>query len=300
MRSDIFEVGLAVVAVGSFASAVVIFVGSLATAQGTGRDSRSPAATGTEQPVVLHEVSHLQGIDLQSDGGKDLGDLKDVILDARTGNLEYAVIGTGGVLGVAEAKRLVPWSALKINPKDADDPHKLVARTTLTEAQIEAAPKFEKEKRIDAELERRVRDAAGTKDSGEREAQSFLVCASEVEKAHVRGANDQDLGEIEKLVVDPKTSFVAYTVFASGGALGVGEKHFALPWGVLDLSRTDDKVVVRAPALTKERLAKAPEFDGKDKERMYRRDWVAELARFYEVEPYWSRTRPASAPVEQH
>lgn len=296
MRSDIFEVGLAVVAVGSFASAVVIFVGSLATAQGAGADSRAGAAQSNEPPLVLHEIDHLQGIDLQDEAGKDLGDVKDVILDSSDGSIEYAVIGTGGVLGVAEAKRLIPWSALRVNPKDADDPHKLVARTTLTEAQIEAAPKFEKEKTIDSELERRVRDAAGSTEGSAREVQAVLVCAADIEKAHVRGASDEDLGEIEKLMVDPKASYVAYLVFASGGALGVGEKHFALPWAVLDISHSGDKVVVRAPALTKDRLSNAPEYDAKDKERMYRRDWVAQVSRHFGVEPYWSQTRPASAP----
>lgn len=298
MRSDIFEVGLAVVAVGSFASAVVIFVGSLATAQGAAKDSKG--AVSSEQQVVLHEIDHIQGIDLQSEGGKDLGDVKDVVLDSTDGSIEYAIIGTGGVLGVAESKRLVPWSALKINPKDPDDPHKLVARTSLTEAQIEAAPQFEKDKHINADFERRIHDAAGVREGEMRDVKALLVCASDIESAKVRGASDDDLGEIEKVLVDPKANYVGYVVFASGGTLGLGEKHFALPWQVLDLSADGEgKIAVRAPTLTKERLANAPEFDAKDKERMFRRDWVSQVARHYEVEPYWSQTRPASAPLKR-
>jgi sporulation protein YlmC with PRC-barrel domain len=46
--------------------------------------------------------------------GEKLGDLKDIMLDTARGEIVYAVLASGGVLGVGEKLFAVPWSALRI------------------------------------------------------------------------------------------------------------------------------------------------------------------------------------------
>lgn len=51
-------------------------------------------------------------VNLQND---DLGDIKDVMLDARTGRIDYAVLAFGGFLGMGEKLFAVPWRALTLD-----------------------------------------------------------------------------------------------------------------------------------------------------------------------------------------
>jgi sporulation protein YlmC with PRC-barrel domain len=275
-----------------YAFAVLALVSAPLTAQ---EKKEEPKSMTKSAEVLLHEIDHIQGIDLVDAKGEKLGAIDDVILDTSDGSVDYAVLASGGVAGVGATKRLVPWSSLRVAPKDGDDPHKLRATTSLTQVQIEAAPEFDKKKRLDAAVEKRSRDAVGASAAEEREANAYLVCGNDIEKANVKG-NGVDLGEIEKVMLDPNANYVGYVVFAHGGALGVGEKHFAIPWDKLEMTYGEkNELRVSAPTLTKEKLAKAPEYDSKDAARMCRRDYVMEVCRFYEVEPYWSQTRAASS-----
>jgi sporulation protein YlmC with PRC-barrel domain len=259
-------------------------------------EKKEPKPMTKSAEVVLHEIDHIQGIDLVDAKGEKLGKIDDVVLDTSDGSIDYAVLVTGSVVGVGGTKRLVPWSSLRLAAKDADDPHDLRATTHLTQQQIEAAPEFDKDKRLDAVGEKRIREAAGERATDERDPGTHLVCGNDVEKAMVKGGGDVELGEIEKVMLDPKDNCVGYVVFAHGGALGIGEKHFAIPWNKLNMSYDgENKLRVSAPALTKDKLSKAPEYDAKNAKRMGHRDYVAEVCRYYEVEPYWSQTRPASS-----
>lgn len=46
--------------------------------------------------------------------GEKLGDLKDIVFDTATGEIVYAVLASGGVLGMGEKLFAVPWSALRM------------------------------------------------------------------------------------------------------------------------------------------------------------------------------------------
>jgi sporulation protein YlmC with PRC-barrel domain len=280
--------------------AALVAVGSLAGAQQEKKDPEKKPTTTTQQApagksteVMLHEIDHIQGVDVEDSAGKKIGSIDDVVLDTSDGSVDYAVISYGGVAGVGDSKRLVPWSSLKVTPKSPDDPHKLQAKTTLTEQQLEAAPAFEKETRLDAAFEKRVLEASGSKTAAEaRASDTALVCAHDIEKADVKGSGDVNLCEIEKIMLDPAANYVGYVVFAHGGAAGIGEKHFAVPWDKLAMSYDkDNKLMVRAPTLTEDQVEKAPEYDAKDI-GMCCRDYVTRVCEYYDSDPYWSRARP--------
>ena len=46
---------------------------------------------------------------------KDLGDIKEIMLDTRTGQVAYAVLSFGGFLGMGEKLFAVPWQALHLD-----------------------------------------------------------------------------------------------------------------------------------------------------------------------------------------
>ena len=50
--------------------------------------------------------------------GDKLGDIKEIMLDMRTGHVAYAVLAFGGFLGLGEKLFAVPWQALQLDTVD--------------------------------------------------------------------------------------------------------------------------------------------------------------------------------------
>jgi sporulation protein YlmC with PRC-barrel domain len=57
----------------------------------------------------------LVGNDVYNHKGEDLGDIKEIMLDMRNGNVAYAVLSFGGFLGMGEKLFAVPWNALTLD-----------------------------------------------------------------------------------------------------------------------------------------------------------------------------------------
>lgn len=68
----------------------------------------------------------------------------------------------------------------------------------------------------------------------------------------------ENLGKIEDLVIDPKTSRIDYAVLSFGGFLGMGDKLFAVPLEAMKLSPEERRFILD---VDKERLKNAPGFD---------------------------------------
>ena len=57
----------------------------------------------------------LLGNDVYNHKAEDLGDIKEIMLDMRTGRVSYAVLSFGGFLGMGEKLFAVPWNALTLD-----------------------------------------------------------------------------------------------------------------------------------------------------------------------------------------
>jgi sporulation protein YlmC with PRC-barrel domain len=87
---------------------------------GTTRAGAGPAEHGgliVEAPRQL-SASTLIGDAIVNPAGEKLGDLKDIVLDTATGGIVYAVMASGGVLGMGEKLFAVPWHALRMDDND--------------------------------------------------------------------------------------------------------------------------------------------------------------------------------------
>ena len=84
-------------------------------------------------------TSSLTGNEVYNLQDEDLGDVKDFMLDMRTGRVAYAVLSFGGFLGMGEKLFAVPWSALTLDTENK--------RFTLnvTKERLESAPGFDKD-----------------------------------------------------------------------------------------------------------------------------------------------------------
>jgi sporulation protein YlmC with PRC-barrel domain len=74
--------------------------------------------TGDGPGPDLMGADTLVGNDVYNHKGEDLGDIKEIMLDMRSGKVAYAVLSFGGFLGVGEKLFAVPWNALTLDTKN--------------------------------------------------------------------------------------------------------------------------------------------------------------------------------------
>ncbi|OFZ69503.1 MAG: photosystem reaction center subunit H [Betaproteobacteria bacterium RBG_16_58_11] len=60
----------------------------------------------------------LVGNDVYNLKNEDLGNIKEIMLDMRSGQVGYAVLSYGGFLGLGEKLFAVPWNALTLDTKN--------------------------------------------------------------------------------------------------------------------------------------------------------------------------------------
>ena len=83
------------------------------------RDNFGMYANKNEGPgPELMGAETLIGNDVYNAKDEDLGDIKEIMLDMRTGKIGYAVLSFGGFLGMGKKLFAVPWSALKLDTKN--------------------------------------------------------------------------------------------------------------------------------------------------------------------------------------
>lgn len=78
----------------------------------------------------------------------------------------------------------------------------------------------------------------------------------------VRNLQDENLGSVSDIIIDPSTGEAAFVIVARGGFLGMGEDHYAIPWGELHTTPGLDVIVIdrseaeieQAPAVDPDRL----------------------------------------------
>jgi sporulation protein YlmC with PRC-barrel domain len=102
----------------------------------------------------------LIGNDVYNKNEDDLGDIKEIMLDMRTGRVSYAVLSFGGFLGMGDKLFAVPWSALTL---DTVNKRFLL---NVEKDRLESAPGFDKDQwpnMADPTWEKSIHDYYGTK-----------------------------------------------------------------------------------------------------------------------------------------
>jgi hypothetical protein len=59
----------------------------------------------------------LDGDKVLSTNGDDVGKIKDIMLDVRSGRIAYAVLASGGFLGIGDKLLAIPWSAPRVSER---------------------------------------------------------------------------------------------------------------------------------------------------------------------------------------
>jgi sporulation protein YlmC with PRC-barrel domain len=89
-------------------------------------------------PYVM-EADTLEGNDVVNAQGEKLGDIKTIMIDVPSGRVAYAVLSSGGFLGIGEKLFAIPWSALTL---DADNKCFIL---NIDKERLKNAPGFDKD-----------------------------------------------------------------------------------------------------------------------------------------------------------
>jgi sporulation protein YlmC with PRC-barrel domain len=100
-----------------------------------GKESRS--ATGPGPDVMA--AATLDGNKVLSSDGDDVGKVKDIMLDVRSGRIAYAVLSSGGFLGIGDKLLAIPWHAPTL------DTERKCFQLAMSSERVKNAPGFDKD-----------------------------------------------------------------------------------------------------------------------------------------------------------
>jgi sporulation protein YlmC with PRC-barrel domain len=255
-------------------------------------------------------ASTIKGDKIVNEEGEDLGKIEELMIDLQSGNIGYAVLSFGGVMGMGDKLFAIPWQALTLRPQE----HAFLL--DIPKDVLEEAEGFEKDKwpltreelsrtytyygyqpywqaavvgGMPKEVEFKKTDRMGTLTDSDN---PDFVSASKIKGDKVVNRAGEHLGKIEELMIDLQGGRVAYAALSFGGFLGLGEKLFAIPWEALQLKLHDHTIMLDFP---KDVLEKAEGFD-KDNWPVTNREWLATMYSYYGYQPYWQTKRIENRP----
>ena len=85
-----------------------------------------------------------------------------------------------------------------------------------------------------------------------------VLSSSSLTGDSIKNESGEELGSVKDIMIDLEDGSVAYLVMSSGGILGMGDKYFAIPWGMVRVDLEDKSVVIDA---SEETFENAPGFD---------------------------------------
>ena len=91
----------------------------------------------------------------------------------------------------------------------------------------------------------------------EQSEQGNLIGSDKVEGTAVYGSDGEQIGSIERVMIEKGSGKVAYAVLSFGGFLGIGDDHYPLPWQSLTF---DTGLGGYRTGVTKTQLEGAPKY----------------------------------------
>jgi sporulation protein YlmC with PRC-barrel domain len=110
-----------------------------------------------------------------------------------------------------------------------------------------------------------------------------LIAADKVKGTNVYNLAGDKLGNVEDIMIDKASGRAIYAVMSFGGFLGMGEKHFPLPWATLKYDSQKGGYVVN---VDKKQLEGAPNYD-RSSAFKWTPDYGRKVDSYYKVPSYW-------------
>jgi PRC-barrel domain len=110
---------------------------------------------------------------------------------------------------------------------------------------------------------------AGDK-KAEKDTYPGLLLGSEIKGSKVTNLQNEKIGEIEELLVEPASGLIRFAIIGVGGFLGLGETRVAVPWTAFVITKENGKANYVLDA-TKDMLKNAPKVEGRNYDKLFTR-----------------------------
>lgn len=252
----------------------------------------------------IRKVSDLLGTDIMNRANEHIADLEDVVMSPQ-GEPLYAILGYGGIAGVGEKYTAIPWDML--TPRFVD--RKWAANLDITSDALKKAPTFQNSDYRDltnarwvtsvrqffGNLPGQARQPVREPEAEANRALQYVLRASKVIDAPLKGADNESIGEVEDLLFD-KDGRVAFAILGKGGVLNIGEDYIPVPWSALRIKYDrEDTSVSTSIDMTNEQLRRAPLVKGDDYATLLAPGFTDQVYRYFHVDP--KGVEPGSPPA---
>lgn len=293
-------VSLAVV----FAASVVSLAGADddAKEKQRNRDKQRQNAGKLDEKTTGANVrsTQLLGRNIENPEGKSVGEISDLVIDTQRGNIRYAAVTYGGLLGIGNKMFAVPFAAFE-SRQDPDDQDEYILVLDVTQQQLEGDRGFDEDHwpnfadpKFTANIDRRYkvrqqRDETRTdrRDARDKKVAAATIRASELHGLNIQNREGKSVGEIQDLVVNANDGRVKYVAVTYGGFLGLGDKMFAVPFEAFDCrpNPDDEDEYIVVLNVSQKQLEGAEGFDEDHWPNFADRQFTEGLYKRYNVKP---------------
>lgn len=194
---------------------------------------RMAKSTAMFTPEIL-KAKDLIGMKVENPQAEKLGSVEDIVLTGDRNRVAFAVISTGGAMGIGEKYHAVPWPAFSRSTADAK-----VLLINKDKAALEKSPSFEKNNWPDmaqAQWTKMVHEFYDQKHEPETMASAAATQTEERRASKLLGMNvksrqGQTLGEIKDIALDTHKGDVVYGILSLATPVATtGAEMAVVPW----------------------------------------------------------------------
>ena len=159
----------------------------------------------------LYQVDDLISAKIRNAKGEDLGEVEEMVVDVNDGSIRYAVVSYGGFLDIGDKLFAVPVKALSLKQNEDGDAFFVV---DIDQQRLENSQGFDDDNWpnfADPKFAASVNKTYNIQDENRSSAQqAALYKLSTFDGVNVRGADNKELGEIKRILVDLKQAKIAF------------------------------------------------------------------------------------------
>lgn len=286
----------------------------------------------TQERQALIKFSELKGSTVYSstvraeDGREqmELATLFDFEAEVDGGQLESAILSTGGIAGIGDNHRTIEFSrltwdaerncysldmtkrqfeAMAVDSEESEpveasswtenDQQLAPARGTIALSEVNAASlkataQRDSERRDgDRDVDRRDSDRSGTQIDSQRDADRRDRQRQADRREGISEDSLAEWGSISNLVIDPNEGRVQYALADVGGVVGIGASTHPVPWSAISFYWQGDgneRDLVASLPMTVRELESAPTIDSDKGHTLQQASFCDQVAKFYGTE----------------
>ena len=249
---------------------------SLALAQ-TG----NKAGKGKPPSGKMVKATEVMGAKLFNQNGENIGEVKDIVFDEKTGGVTHCMLAIGGWLGIGENITVVPAKFVRPSKDRIDEFVLHLDKAKLT-------PEMSFKPNNAPELTEAWFKESYARFNMPAKPGVTLIRASTAVGAELFNQQGNDIGEIQNLLVHPNAGKVAYATCEVDEYATAGNNLTNVPWNLVRQSKKDTKgFVVNAD---KAKLKGAKYFSNNDWPDYNNETWHDGLYTYYDTDPFWTDT----------